>query len=183
MFLTTSLACCGAGSTMRTYVLGNPPSQTIGVWSESGLPVVALESVSVPDYLDSSDILRHTGPNEVTPSPTGRWGDRLSQDVTHALASDLSNILPKVVVVTSFVSDPFRRIFVEIERFDIEADGRCLLAARWHITAADGKSLSKSRHGTFSVTATSLDDPSVAAAMTLAIDQLAAQIAKNDEFQ
>ena len=41
------------------------------------LPVVELKPVSLPDYLNSTDILLRDGQNELTASPTGRWGERL----------------------------------------------------------------------------------------------------------
>jgi uncharacterized lipoprotein YmbA len=176
-------AACNSLPVQRTYVLGDPAPPVSGVKSEAGLPIIELKTVSIPDYLDSTDILRRAGPNEVIPSPTGRWGERLSLGLTDALASALSRRLPKQVVTTMPTAEPTRRIFVDIERVDIDADGRCLLAARWQITEANGQSRSKSDHGTFSQTAASVDDPAVASAMTQAVDQLAEQIAKTIELE
>jgi hypothetical protein len=179
---TVLLAGCGSDSTLRTYVLGSPALPSIGVWSEAGLPVIELRAVSVPDYLDSSDIVRRVGPNEVAASPTGRWGERLSQGLTHALASALSRRLPKVVIAMTPPSGPTRRLFVDIERFDIGVDGQCLVTARWRITAGDGQTISQSEHGAFREAAASSDDPAVASAMTRAVDQLAEQIAATIEL-
>ncbi len=180
---TTVLTGCGALPLQRTYVLGDPPVPTLGVRSETGLPIVELKTVSVPDYLDSTDILRRTGSNEVVPSPTGRWGERLSLGITDALASALSRRLPKLVITTTPASEPARRIFVDVERIDISAGGQCLVAARWRITGADGQATSTSKRGTFSETAASADDPAVAAAMTRVVDQLADQIAATMEAE
>lgn len=164
-------------------MLGGPATPTIGVTSESGLPVIALKTVSVPDYLDSTDILRRTGANELTPSPEGRWGERLSQGLTHALASSLSRQLPRTVISTAVTPEPKYRIFVDIENFDIDVDGRCLIAARWRITTGDGKGWSTSEHGTFSQAAKSIDDPAIAAAMSLAVDQLATEITRSANLE
>jgi hypothetical protein len=179
--VTALLAGCGSSSTLRLYVLGSPARPTIGVWSEADLPVIELKTVSVPDYLDSSDILRRVGPNEVAASPTGRWGERLSVGLTQALASELSSRLPKVVIAMTPPSGPTRRLFVDIERFDIEADGQCLVTARWRITAGDGQTTSESEHGAFREAAASTDDPAIASAMTRAVDQLADRIAATIE--
>ena len=138
------LAGCSSLPIQRTYVLGDPPSPTSGVRAEAGIPVIELKTVSIPDYLDSTDILRRAGPNEVVPSPTGRWGERLSLGLTDALASALSKRLPKRVITTMPTAEPTRRIFVDVERADIEADGRCLLAARWRVTDGIGRSTAKS---------------------------------------
>jgi len=172
------LTGCGSVPIQRTYVLGDAPPSTVGIRSETGLVVIELKTVSVPSYLDSTDILRRTGPNEVTPSPTGRWGERLSHGITDALAASLSNRLPSLVITTTPVSEPARRIIVDIEAVDIGADGRCLVAARWRVSSgAARQGAGESRRGTFGETAASIDDQAVASALTRAIDQLAARIA------
>jgi hypothetical protein len=180
--ITVLLAGCGSGPTMRIYVLGSPDPTMVGAWSEAGRPVIELRTVLVPDYLDSSDILRRVGPNEVAASPTGRWGERLSMGLTHALASTLSRRLPNAVIVTTPASGAARLIFVDIERFDIEADGRCLVTARWRITANDGQTPSEGESASFSEVAASTDDPAVASAMTRAVDHLGGQIASTIEL-
>ena len=177
---TTVLTGCGSLPLQRTYVLGDPPGPALGVRSETGLPVFELKTVSVPDYLDSTDILRRTGSNEVVASPSGRWGERLSLGLTDALASALSRRLPKLVIATAPAGEPTRRILVDVERLEIGAGGRCLMAARWRIAGSDGQAAS-SRRGTFGETATSADDAAVAAAMTRVVGQLADQIAATIE--
>lgn len=181
--LTSLLACCGSGPPQRTYVLGSQTVQSAGIWSESGLPVIALDRVSVPDYLDSSDILRHTGPNELTASSTGRWGERLSQGLTNALKSSLSRQLPRTVISTTFGEKSDRRIQVEIERFDIEADGRCLISAKWQVIRGNGEYMATREHGTFIQTPQSADDQAITLAMSRTIDLLAEQIARATELE
>jgi uncharacterized lipoprotein YmbA len=82
------------------------------------------------------------------------------------------------MVITTTATEPSRRIFVDVESFEIGADGRCLIAARWRITTRDRQVALASEHGTFSETAASLNDAD-AAAMTRLIDQLAGQIASS----
>jgi uncharacterized lipoprotein YmbA len=173
-----ALAGCSSSPSLKTYVLGNPAPTVTGVWSQAGLPVVELRTVSVPDYLDSSDIMRTKGPNGMVASPTGQWGERLSVGIARALASALSAQLSNMVITTTS-TEPSRRIFVDVESFEIGADGRCLIAARWRITARDRQITLASEQGTFSETATSIDDAADAAAMTRLIDQLAGQIASS----
>jgi uncharacterized lipoprotein YmbA len=175
--LTTMLAACGTVPMQKTYVLGDPPLSTTGVSSEANRPVIELKTVSVPDYLDSTDILRRTGPNQVTASPTGRWGERLSLGLTDALASALSRRLPNLVVTTMPSTEPARRVFVDIERIDVDGAGQCLMTARWRISGKDGHGTVASEHGTFDQAAASIDDPALASAMTRLVDQLAEQVA------
>ena len=140
------------------------------------MPIIQLRTVSIPDYLDSTDMLWRTGPNEVTPSPTGRWGERLSIGLTQALAAALSRRLPDQVITIQPASGPARSIFVDMAKIDISAAGQCLVAARWRITEADGKTVSERENDIFSETLASIDDPALASALTGAIDHLADRI-------
>jgi uncharacterized lipoprotein YmbA len=62
--------------------------------------VVEVKPVLVPDYLNVSDILVRRGENALAPSPTGRWGERLSVGATRALAMGLVRRLPGLVVTS-----------------------------------------------------------------------------------
>jgi uncharacterized lipoprotein YmbA len=174
--LMVLLAGCGSSISIRSYELGAPVPAAPGIWSEAGLPIIELRTVSVPDYLDSSDILHRSGANELVASPTGRWGERLSLGLTHALASALAGRLPQTVITTNAHAEPARRLLVDVDSFEIGPDGACLLAAHWRFAAGDGEPATAGEHGRFSEAAGSLDDPAVAAAMSRAIDQLADQI-------
>jgi uncharacterized lipoprotein YmbA len=168
---------CGSYPLPKVYVLGDSPPMTPGVSRRIDMPVIELRTVSVPDYLDTTDILRRTGPNQVVASPTGQWADRLSVGVTQALVSDLSARLPKVDVETRSAYEPARRLLVDIERFEIAADGQCTLVARWRMTSAAGAVSAPSEGGTFVAGAGSGGDADDAAAMTHLIDQLADRVA------
>ena len=43
------------------------------------LPLLLLPRVSVPDYLDTTDMMIRDGQNELRVSQTGRWGERGSK--------------------------------------------------------------------------------------------------------
>jgi uncharacterized lipoprotein YmbA len=158
-------------------VLGEPGKSTPGLTDEAGLPHIELKTVTAPDYLDTTDIVRRTASNEVIDSATGRWGERLSLGVTRALAADLARKLPNIVIESRGAYEPSRRLLVDVQRFEIGEDGHCTLAARWRVTSADGKVSSASEQGTFTETMNSTTDAAAALAMTSAIDQLASQIA------
>jgi uncharacterized lipoprotein YmbA len=159
------------------YVLGESSRSTAGVADESGLPHIELKTVTTPDYLDTTDIIRRTGSNEVVTSPTGRWGERLSLGITRALAIDLARRLPNVVIESRGVYEPSRRLLVDVERFEIDETGGCTLTARWRVASSDDKVQPNSEQGTFVETMTSKTDAAAVLAMTSAIDQLASQIA------
>jgi uncharacterized lipoprotein YmbA len=168
---------CGTYPLPRTYVLGDPGRSTPGVVDEAGALHIELKTVTVPDYLDTTDIVRRTAANEVTTSATGKWGERVSLGITRALAADLSRRLPNVVIESRGAYEPSRRLSVDVERFEIGEGGDCTLTARWRETSSGDKVQPNSDRGTFVETSTSRTDAAAAMAMTSAIDQLAGRIA------
>lgn len=177
---------CSSSPLPRTYVLSAPADPVVGVHNEAGRPVVELPTVSLPDYLDSSDILLRDGRNELKASPTGHWGERLSVGVTHALEASLARRLPDVLVTHASVSgQPALRLLVDVEAFDVQPDGRCVLTARWTIPGDEGQAAAIAQRGTFVTLAGPaapgatgpLADGAIVSAMAAAIDQLADRIA------
>jgi uncharacterized lipoprotein YmbA len=168
---------CGTFPLPKIYILGAQTRSTPGVIDEAGSPHLEVKTVTVPDYLDTTDILRRSGANQVMASPTGRWGERVSLGITRALAIDLARLLPGVVIESRGAFEPGRRLLVDVERFEIDETGLCTLTARWRITTSGDKVVANSAQGTFVATATSPTDAAVSVAMSSAVDQLAGRIA------
>jgi uncharacterized lipoprotein YmbA len=171
------LCACGSYPLPKVYVLGDAQPATASPVALAGQPVIELRPVQVPDDLDSTDIIRRVGANQIVPSPSGRWGERLSVGITQDLVATLSRQAPEVTIEARSVYEPSRRLLVTIERFEIAPDGHCTLAARWRLTTADGKVAAQSEEATFVELASSGTDAAAAAAMTRAVDSLAGQIA------
>jgi hypothetical protein len=55
---------CGTFPPARVYILGDPGSPAAGVRDEAGLPHIDLRTVSVPDYLDTTEMTRRTASND-----------------------------------------------------------------------------------------------------------------------
>ncbi len=85
---------CGSYALPKVYLLGDPAPAVAGVSSTRGLPVIEMKTVRVPDILDTSDIVRLAGANQVTASAKGKWGERLSVGITQDLVATLSSQLP-----------------------------------------------------------------------------------------
>jgi uncharacterized lipoprotein YmbA len=169
-------AACAAPP-QHVYVLGADTQIAIGTTSQDGTPRIEFMTVSVPDYLDTTDIMRRTGPNEVTPSPTGQWGERLSVGVTDALAARLNHLQSGAVITREEPALPTRQLLVQLQRFEITTDGSCNLVARWQVLAANHRTTLASEQGSFSAKAATQGDAAAAAAMTQALDALARDIA------
>jgi uncharacterized lipoprotein YmbA len=138
---------CASGPARRLYVLGTPLESTE---TAANGPVVWLRRVSLPDYLDSTDIVWRAGQHGLQTSPTARWGERLSLGVTQALATDLMARLPQNRVVWS---DPdrnsTRELLVNVEGFDVWPDGHCVLSATWTLTDATNSAVLGGARETF----------------------------------
>jgi uncharacterized lipoprotein YmbA len=102
--------------------------------------VVEVKPVLVPDYLNVSDILVRRGESAVAPSPTGRWGERLSVGATWALAMGLVRRLPGLVITTTApVERPARQVLVDFETFEARAGGTVVLISRWRVLDGAGR--------------------------------------------
>jgi uncharacterized protein len=171
-------AGCAGSPSVRIYVLGDPPNSVPATSTQSSRPIMRLLPVSVPDYLDTQDILLRSGRNEVKASPTGRWAERLSVGLTHALAAALASRLPAADIVANRpIVPPAQQILVDVETFEISPDGQCQLTGRWTISSGDGLRVLRSGRGTFVEHAADPSDAAIASAMTRAIDHLADQMA------
>jgi len=173
------LCGCGSFPLPSVYILGDPTMPVASLSSEAGRPVFALDTVTVPDYLDSTDIVRQAGSNEVRVSSSSQWGERLSVGLTRALVSALSRRLPNVVIERRTDDEAPWRILVDIQHFDIGTNGECTLSARWHIISANGMTASVGEDGTFTEPGGGSTDAAAVAAMTLATDQLADRLAQS----
>jgi uncharacterized lipoprotein YmbA len=141
-------------------------------------PAIQLQPVTIPDYLDTTDILLRSGQNELKVSPTGRWAERLSDGLDHALMADLLIRLPgDQVTAAPPTSGSARQIRVTVEAFDVRPDGRCILTAAWTILDNNNEVVLVSERGAFVALAKdesgSIGDAAIVSAMEVAIGKLA----------
>ena len=144
-------------------------------------PELQLQRVLVPDYLDTTDLFLRVDTHEIRESSTGRFGERLSLAVTHALRSDLAMRLPLDTIALAEPAEKSEpQILVTVDAFDVWQNGRCVLAANWTILEADRRAVLTADRGTF-ITAPAgggiSDDAAIVSAMADAVRQLADRIA------
>jgi uncharacterized lipoprotein YmbA len=159
---------CSSTPPRRIYLL-TPPTEptapTTKTPSPTGDPAAPKEllevrRVLVPDYLDNADILMRLGSNEVKASSSGRWGERLSLGLTHALGADLAARLPQYSIVQDGSTNPRRQLRITITALDLWQNGRCVLSANWSIVDQDSRIPVTAGTGTF-------DSPSAGGATTV----------------
>ena len=167
------------GPPKREYVLGAAAaSNNTSSAVQTALPVVQIERVVLPDYLDSRDILTRSG-GQIVASETGRWAERLSVGVSRALAAFLSMRLTHVVVTSGQpIEPPFLRVLVDVLAFEATPSQQVVLTARWTITQGiGGKSLAVEQSTFKEPVVPAAGDSAIVAAMSLALENLADRMA------
>jgi uncharacterized lipoprotein YmbA len=179
--LLAGIVGCASLAPRKIYVLDNANDAAVEAFTAHAAPVLRLERVLVPDYLDTTDILTRSGGHELQSSRTGQWGERLSLGITHALRADLAVRLPTQIVAGTQPTDKgVHEILVSVDTFNVWADGHCILTANWSLLERDRRNAELTEHGTFTTPAASGGTPSdatVVAGMADAVSQLADGIA------
>jgi uncharacterized protein len=183
-FMSVAAGCVTHREPRHVYSLEGAVEESTQVVAGTQRPVMRLQRVLIPDYLDTVDILSREGAHEVHESATGRFAERLSVGITHALRSDLASRLPQYsIALTQPPGAPTRQIVVAVDQLDIQPNGRCVLVADWTLLDADRKALLSADRGTFNAAATAVGprDAAIVAAIADVVRQLADRIAVSAE--
>jgi uncharacterized lipoprotein YmbA len=139
--------------------------------------------VLVPDYLDTTDILMRVGRNEVKASATARWGERLSQGITHAVAADLVARMPSDAIETEMAGTTRRQLWINVNTLELWPDGRCAMVASWTLVDRGAPQALASGGGMFDSSpqgsTMGVDDAQLVDAVSHTVDELANAIALN----
>jgi len=108
---------------------------------QPGATVIEVARVTLPDYLDTQDLMVRRG-SALDTSHTGRWASRRSLGATELLAARLALTRPDALVTDQpQTTAPSYRLLVNVSRFDIAAEpagaGRATLEADWQIVPRD----------------------------------------------
>jgi len=172
------LAACSVGPPPKTYVLGSTPPASDTVAPLPGRPVLEVRRALVPDYLDGTDIVSRGPGNLVQPSRTGRWGERLSVGVTHALAAGLSRRLPDVVITTNPPPEAAAcELLLDVQAFEADAEGRVAFVGQWRVLAGSSGDTLAGEQASFTEPIAGTGDEPLVVAMSAAVDKLAERVA------
>ena len=173
------LCSCGpAAPPQTTYVLGTPAPPVERTEPVSGRPTIEVRKVLMPDYLDGSDILVRGAGNVLRPSPTGRWGERLSVGTTRALADGLRKRLPDFVVTTSAPAAPVScELLIDVDSFEQYVDQPVLLIAEWRVLGPASRKALAAERTSITQAVKGSGDAALVAAMSGALEDLADRIA------
>jgi cholesterol transport system auxiliary component len=116
---------------------------TLDTGSSEGPPVsqasvvIAVARVTVPDELDTQDIVVRDG-STLRRSALGRWASRLSLAITDRLTERLRQRYPRELVTDRpLLETPAERLLVNIARLDITSAGAASLDADWMVVPGD----------------------------------------------
>jgi uncharacterized lipoprotein YmbA len=178
---TFFIAACISEPRQQIYELEDASEYPMSTGAGPAGPALQLQSVLIPDYLDTTDIRWRVGRHELQSSSTGRWVDRLSLAITHALLSDLAIRLPTHVLMLARPAEKSaRQILVNVETFDVWPDGHCVLAANWTIFERDNRTVLASGRNTIvtaTVSGSNPGDKEIVTGMADAVGKLADSIA------
>ncbi len=176
--LFVSLVFAGCGSKAEFYRLSaeSPPAATGR--SEISLGV---GPVSLPGYLDRSELVFQSGPNEFQIPPNVSWAGSLSDNIAAVLARDLQTQLgAREVLAYPWPAGhaPRRRVALDVRQFHGISGSDAILDVAWRIEDADGNALGRGG-GTFREPINGDGYAAVVAAESRLLAQCAAAIAKS----
>jgi uncharacterized lipoprotein YmbA len=164
-------ASCGSPNP-SLYVLASIPGAT-----HSGAPrIIQLRAISVPHYLERSQIVRSSEGYRMDVLSNDWWGEPLDSMMSRILIQELNQRLPGSTVYgdSGAISTPSdATVEINLQRFDLDRDGSVLLSTQ---VAVEGKR-PVTRGVPLTVHPADATTQALVAAMSTAVAQLADAIA------
>ena len=143
VLLLVSLLLAGCGSKQEFYRLSAEAPATRG--GESSLSL-GVGPVTLPGYIDRSELVFQNGPNEFQIPPNVSWAGSLRDNIAAVLARDLQQLLGAREVLTMpwpSGASPHRRVALDIRQFHGISGSDAILEASWRIENESGETLSR----------------------------------------
>lgn len=188
--LFASLLSACQSSPSRLYVLSSQARSsldaTVALASTGSSGTVTTRStrvlgvtVTLPEYVDRTEIVRRVSANELTSDHDAQWAEDLSVDATRVIVEDLEAKLPSFDVV--MLPSRSRRMMeyevnVDLTRFDSGTGGKVIARGWWTIADADGREVASGRVSQEDQ-ASRADYDAAAASMSRILVRLSAEIA------
>ena len=175
------LAGCGASDHSRLYVLTEQPAVVARAAMEAPTMTIALGAVQLPAALDRPQMARRHNSDEISYAEYDRWAGPLDEMVRRVLIADLDGRLPPsmILIANNPTSAASLTITVDVLRFDADGSGDVTLKARWEVLGREGSPVGRPHDTTIVKSGSGREAEAVAATMSRAVADLAAQIAAN----
>ena len=171
------VAACGSGAAPpQEYALEASVAAPARAVSQADLPVIEIRPVRLPEYLDSTNLVTRRPGGQIMPSPTARWGERLSVGADRFMVMSLASQLPNAAVTAMPLEQSAWQVSIDLDAFEPRPDGTCVLAGRWALRNAR-RGVTQSERVALSVPIGGDNDEQVVAAMTRVLGELSERIA------
>ena len=141
---------------------------------------IGLGPVTLPDYLDRSQIVTRTDQNTVQLAEFDRWAEPLSSNISRTLAENLVLLLQNDSIVQypwPGSIDVTYQVVVDVYRFDGILGEKALLEVQWSILGKKGKRVLQLKRSTFVEPASGTTFGALVAAQSRTVENLSREIA------
>ena len=161
---------------LRFYTLGAPAIEGASLPLRANTPVLTVDPVLIPDYLDNQDMIIRKG-GLLDRSPNSRWASRLSRGITDLMTAQLSQAKPSIFITSHpSTATPATRLSVVITRLDITSEGHGTLEADWSFIPSEEQKPIVRHRAVFSTQGQSTTDAGNAALTHSLVEQLSTAI-------
>ncbi len=144
-----AIAGCGSSPPSTFYALAPVQARVDGQASpQAGPRTIRVRRPSIPGYLDRPQIVRRVVDYRLGVASNDRWGGPLDEMMGRVLAQDIELRLPGSSAYNedgAITSEPDATVSVNVQRFEIGADGDLLLAAEVEVEGSGDHAASATR--------------------------------------
>jgi uncharacterized lipoprotein YmbA len=144
---------CGGNSSPTRYYMLSPTVAGVAAQHDANCVGIGVGPVKVPEYLNRTQIITRSNPNELQLAYFDLWAEPISDAVPRVLAEDISRLLctREVVLFPWRISHaPDLRVEVEVIKMDGVPGRSADLEAWWSIVGSADKKIRVSKRSTYS---------------------------------
>jgi hypothetical protein len=176
------LGCAGTSTPSNFYLLRPLPESDDSLATAQGKNSlsVLVGPITLPAYLDRTQIVTLFGNNELTMDEFSRWAEPLKDNFYRVLLENLSLLLntPRIYAYDRRGPAPAEfQIIIDITRFESDARGGAYLTAFWTVAGKDGDSHKIERKSVFRATAPTADLKGMVTAQNRLLTKFSREIA------
>ena len=174
--------CASTTQPSKFYVLSvlTQPKATTQVTTSNADMLIGIGPVTLPAYLNRSQIVTRTSENELKLAEFHLWAEPLKENIARVLMESLSNLLN----TNRIVIYPWRtsisvayQITLDVVRFDVGSDGNAVMNVYWTVYDKDGKEELLKKKSIFRESSGSKDYHSIVAAQNRTLMEFSREIA------
>lgn len=182
-FLVVLGGCAGISPPSNFYVLSSITESAAAPAPAGNESMIAIGvgPVNLPDYLDRSQIVTRSSPNELKVAAFDRWAESLKSSFPRVLTENLSALLNtnQVAVFPWRKAIPVEyQVIVDVVQFDAESGGNAVLIARWSILGDGGDKMYMIKKSTITVSTNTDDYAELVSAQSQTLAEFSREIAE-----